>query len=1045
MKKTKSHISPIEPSGHPGLKLLRTLRSDTKGLVTKIAWSPDGTILAVPTQNGQVELWDPHAGSLRRTIDARGGTWITSVAWSPNGNYLAVASGDGKIRIWRPRDGKREVRPTGSTLSLGGTSAVWSPTIPALATIGAKGDFTLWDSENWDARGIYRLLSPVTCLAVSTSRVLAAGTKEGDVLLFELSEKLFEGHSIGPRIRLPGVRVVAWAPDAKVLAGGSSHGTVCLFDAESGRQLAELEGHTRMIRSLSFSFDGKILASKSDDGTVRIWSTASYANLAVVDEPSLTHRVAGHTNKKSAGIAFHPNRAVLATLSKWDRAIRIWELDVPSLLGGTHAPAGIRYTTAKVVLVGDSGVGKTGLGWRLAHGSFKEHPSTHGQQFWVLDSLRAVRSDKTECEAVLWDFAGQPDYRLTHALFLDRVDLALILFDPGNQSEPLKGVEYWLRALENPTEKPCPKVLVAARTDRSSPTLTQAELESFCTRHGIQEGFLATSALTGHGIEELLVRMTHAISWDAMSSTVTTGTFKRIKEFVLSLKESSGDEILLEPAALESKLRASDSKWDFSTEQMMTAVQHLANHGYVTVLQGSSGRPMILLLPEVLSNLASSFVLEARRNPAGLGALEEARILKGEYSFPEVAGLHDKDREILLDAVTVLFLQHNICFRERLGSATYLIFPSLINQKKPTSEVEMVEDASYTVSGRVENIYAALVVLLGYSNTFTRTNQWQNQAEYEMNPGEICGFKQIVDREGEIDLVHYYGPNAGPHVRSLFQGLFETFLLARDVAITKYPPVACPHCQYRPERIEIIKRIKQQKTFMFCGECSTKIVLPIPIVEKPVAASGLGLAAKGQQVASQRTIFETALTRLKALIRDRDTDSVPTCFISYAWGVEEHERWVLKLAKELENADVEILIDRKNSAVVGTSIATFVNRIEETEFVLVVGTPEYLEKYKNLDPKRGTMVAAEMDILNQRLTGPGRSKDSVLPILLAGSGDASLPPLLRGRVYADFRSEEGYFAGLFDLILALYRIAPDKGNVFDLRQSIVEGEEYFGS
>ena len=31
----------------------------------------------------------------------------------------------------------------------------------------------------------------------------------------------------------------------------------------------------------------------------------------------------------------------------------------------------------------DSGVGKTGLGWRLAHGEFKEHPSTHGQQFWM--------------------------------------------------------------------------------------------------------------------------------------------------------------------------------------------------------------------------------------------------------------------------------------------------------------------------------------------------------------------------------------------------------------------------------------------------------------------------------------------------------------------------------------------------------------------------------------------------------------------------------------------------------------------------------------
>jgi hypothetical protein len=50
-----------------------------------------------------------------------------------------------------------------------------------------------------------------------------------------------------------------------------------------------------------------------------------------------------------------------------------------------------------------------------------------------------------------------------------------------------------------------------------------------------------------------------------------------------------------------------------------------------------------------------------------------------------------------------------------------------------------VDDVSYIVRGRVENLYAALVVLLGYTSAFTRINQWQNQAQYEMGAGEICG------------------------------------------------------------------------------------------------------------------------------------------------------------------------------------------------------------------------------------------------------------------------------------------------------------------
>src|SRR5215210_9272895 len=161
---------------------------------------------------------------------------------------------------------------------------------------------------------------------------------------------------------------------------------------------------------------------------------------------------------------------MLATLGEKDTIIRIWELDEALLLG--QSQASVHYTTAKLVLVGDSGVGKTGLGWRLAHGEFKEHSSTHGQQFWVIDELGKRRDDGTECEAILWDLAGQPDYRLTHALFLDDSDLALVLFDPTDSRDPLHGVEFWLKQLRSGRKKSddtqdcCPTILVGARADR---------------------------------------------------------------------------------------------------------------------------------------------------------------------------------------------------------------------------------------------------------------------------------------------------------------------------------------------------------------------------------------------------------------------------------------------------------------------------------------------------------------------------------------------------------------------------------------------------
>ena len=110
---------------------------------------------------------------------------------------------------------------------------------------------------------------------------------------------------------------------------------------------------------------------------------------------------------------------------------------------------------------------------------------------------------------------------------------------------------------------------------------------------------------------------------------------------------------------------------------------------------------------------------------------------------------------------------------------TYLVFPELINLRKPIVEDETTteDDVSYIVSGAVENVFAALVVQLGYTSLFVRTDQWRNeaqyhQAEYELNSGELCGFRQTDERDGEIELVLYYARTVEPHNRLLFQGLF---------------------------------------------------------------------------------------------------------------------------------------------------------------------------------------------------------------------------------------------------------------------------------
>ena len=160
---------------------------------------------------------------------------------------------------------------------------------------------------------------------------------------------------------------------------------------------------------------------------------------------------------------------------------------------------------------------------------------------------------------------------------------------------------------------------------------------------------------------------------------------------------------------------------------MMTAVGHLANHGYVIQLKRASGEEAILLAPDLFKNLASSIVLEARRHERGLGLVDEARLLGGDYPLPELASITPDVATTLLDAIAGLFLQRNLCFRETINDRTCLVFPSLINERRPPAgDPGFTDDVSYSVSGAVETVYAALVVQLGYTNLFRRDHHWQN-------------------------------------------------------------------------------------------------------------------------------------------------------------------------------------------------------------------------------------------------------------------------------------------------------------------------------
>lgn len=645
--------------------------------------------------------------------------------------------------------------------------------------------------------------------------------------------------------------------------------------------------------------------------------------------------------------------------------------------------------------------------------------------------MATTRQDGTQCEAVLWDLAGQPDYRLIHALSVQDADLALILFDPTNNRDPLGSAEYWLRQLP----AACPKILIAARVDRGHPVLTDQELDAFCQRQGIAGGWIKTSARENVGLDELLDRIKKAIPWDLKEAVSTDAIFKRIKDFVLALKESrtrkqvvfTAEELRKE--ILKKRKSASEPKRpEFTDAQLLTAVRHLSSQGFVRMVTLSSGEERILLVPELLNNLAASIVLEARRNERGLGAVEEGRLFDGGYRFQELASLSDSDRELLLDGTIEAFLANRLsyrCFREHAGAMKLLIFPDLMNLKKPQRDDLITENgASYILSGATENTFAGLVVLLGYTNLFSRTDQAHDVAWFESPQKEICGVRQIRE-DNERTIVLLFSGDASSNIRSVFEGLVEQMLSTRDTHVRRVRPVKCQKCGTLVDRAVMARLLKAGKSAIGCenADCLSRIELPPdePLSVKP--AQQLKIAQEGA-VAERRTKFEEILFELTRLATTENLKA-PTCFVSYAWGNREHERWVEhRLALDLENAGIPVILDRWDNSHPGSSIPRFVDRISKADRVLVVGTKLYLRKYENKEPTTGTVVAAEMDQVSARLLGTEARKQTVIPLLLEGEKEQVFPPALTTRVYSDFRNDDRYFDVALELLLSLYGIGP---------------------
>jgi eukaryotic-like serine/threonine-protein kinase len=305
------------------------------------SFSPDGAWLAVGWYDGRVDLWDVPGRRMVHNL-AEGDPRVPGrVAFSPVRNLLAATSSPGEINfhdidsgketvVWRQPEGERwQVReisfsPDGSRLVIYAGArpelgdAAW---VVDVNSAQVKSHHPAAWSETW-FQGSARISSDNRRLYLAQSD---ARNSRYSIQCLDLAtgQELWETE---PQFDF-GLSTLDLSPDGRFLASCSAFEdpAIRVWDAETGRLLERLPGHTGWVCALAFTPDGSRLISAATDQSLRIWDTASWTELRALRG----HQDEVHTVAISA-------RAQLIASASRDGDLMLWEMAGEGVIDGYH-------------------------------------------------------------------------------------------------------------------------------------------------------------------------------------------------------------------------------------------------------------------------------------------------------------------------------------------------------------------------------------------------------------------------------------------------------------------------------------------------------------------------------------------------------------------------------------------------------------------------------------------------------------------------------------------------------------------------------------
>ncbi len=288
----------------------RTL-SGHAGFVTRLNYSPDGSLLASSSIDGTACIWTAETGELRHTLKSGRSGSVHCVVFSPDGRRVATAGAGNLAHVWDVETGQ-EVSAIAHPNEV--RSVAFSTDGTRLATASRGSDIMIWNLAGIHSTVVEAQAAAITNAVLrSDARQFASLAEDRSFCLWNLDERLRVQPPL--RVELPfEASGLAYDPEGGSLAICGETGEIQVHDTEDGRRVTKFPAHSGTIMSLAYRPDGRHLAAVGTEGLVRIFDVATRQVL---------NRLEGHRGTVAA-VAYSPDGSRLATAGG-DQEIRVWD------------------------------------------------------------------------------------------------------------------------------------------------------------------------------------------------------------------------------------------------------------------------------------------------------------------------------------------------------------------------------------------------------------------------------------------------------------------------------------------------------------------------------------------------------------------------------------------------------------------------------------------------------------------------------------------------------------------------------------------------